>query len=141
MPRTVDDVRTAIAIAGESKAPLLARGGGTSQCGQTTGAALVIDHSKYLRRILDVNDQAMTAEVEPGLVYDHLNAALKSKGLWFPVNVSTGAQATLGGIPAHGVLLRVLRRRKSSRGDRCSRVRRGADQRQSKKPDSPFGSS
>ncbi len=98
VPRSVDDVATAMAIARELQVPLLSRGGATSQCGQTTGAALVIDHSKYLRRILRVDDQAMTAEVEPGLVLDHLNAALKAKGLWFPVDVSTSAQATLGGM-------------------------------------------
>jgi FAD/FMN-containing dehydrogenase len=77
---------------------MLPRGGGTSQCGQTTGAALVIDNSKHLRRIHAVDPQAMTAEVEPGLVLDHLNAQLKPHGLWFPVDVSTSAQATLGGM-------------------------------------------
>ena len=80
------------------KVPVLPRGAGTSQCGQTTGAALVIDTSKYLRRILDVDVMARTASVEPGLVLDHLNAALKPHGLWFPVDVSTSAQATLGGM-------------------------------------------
>ncbi len=98
VPTTDDDVGTALAIARELGAPLLARGGGTSQCGQTTGAALVMDFSKHLRRVLDVDAQAMTAVVEPGLVLDHLNAALKPHGLWFPVDVSTSAQATLGGM-------------------------------------------
>ncbi|MEO8279577.1 MAG: FAD-binding and (Fe-S)-binding domain-containing protein [Ideonella sp.] len=98
VPRSTDDVTTAIAIAGEMDVPLLSRGGGTSQCGQTTGAALVIDHSKYLRRILSIDPQAMSAEVEPGLVLDHLNAELKQHGLWYPVDVSTSAQATLGGM-------------------------------------------
>ena len=92
------DVATAMAIARELSVPVLPRGGGTSQCGQTTGAALVIDTSKHLRQVLDVDAQAMTAEVEPGLVLDHLNAALKPHGLWFPVDVSTSAQATLGGM-------------------------------------------
>jgi FAD/FMN-containing dehydrogenase len=98
VPRTTEDVVTAIHIARDLKAPLLPRGGGTSQCGQTTGAALVIDHSKHLRRVLRVDADAMTAEVEPGLVLDHLNAALKPFGLWYPVDVSTSAQATLGGM-------------------------------------------
>ncbi|MDQ2736519.1 MAG: FAD-binding protein, partial [Pseudomonadota bacterium] len=71
---------------------------GTSQCGQTTGAALVIDTSKHLRRVVDVDAEAMTAVVEPGLVLDALNARLKPHGLWFPVDVSTSAQATLGGM-------------------------------------------
>jgi len=98
VPTTTEDVATALAVARELQVPVLARGGGTSQCGQTTGAALVIDCSKHLRRVLDVDVEARTATVEPGLVLDHLNAALKAHGLWFPVDVSTSAQATLGGM-------------------------------------------
>ena len=98
VPTTPQDVATAIDIARDLHAPLLARGGGTSQCGQTTGAALVIDTSKHLRKVLAFDKDAMTAEVEPGLVLDHLNAVLKPQGLWFPVDVSTSAQATLGGM-------------------------------------------
>ncbi|MBT9489590.1 MAG: FAD-binding protein [Rubrivivax sp.] len=98
VPKTDDDVATAIALARETGTPLLPRGGGTSQCGQTTGAALVIDGSKYLRRVHQVDPQLMMAEVDPGLVLDHLNAQLKPHGLWYPVDVSTSAQATLGGM-------------------------------------------
>jgi FAD/FMN-containing dehydrogenase/Fe-S oxidoreductase len=98
VPGTADDVATALDIARELQVPVLARGGGTSQCGQTTGAALVIDCSKHLRRVLDIDLAARTASVEPGLVLDHLNAQLKPHGLWFPVDVSTSAQATLGGM-------------------------------------------
>jgi FAD/FMN-containing dehydrogenase/Fe-S oxidoreductase len=98
VPKTAEEVTTALAIARELKVPVLARGGGTSQCGQTTGAALVIDCSKHLRRVLDVDVAARRAAVEPGLVLDHLNAQLKPHGLWYPVDVSTSAQATLGGM-------------------------------------------
>ncbi|HEY6134054.1 MAG TPA: FAD-linked oxidase C-terminal domain-containing protein [Rubrivivax sp.] len=98
VPKTSDDVAAALAIARDLKVPLLPRGGGTSQCGQTTGAALVIDCSKHLRRLLAFDQDAMTAEVEPGMVLDHLNAELKPHGLWYPVDVSTSAQATLGGM-------------------------------------------
>ncbi|MDM0041226.1 FAD-linked oxidase C-terminal domain-containing protein [Variovorax sp. J22G21] len=98
VPKTERDIATAIDIARELKVPILARGGGTSQCGQTTGAALVIDNSKHFRRVLDIDVQARTATVEPGLVLDHLNAQLKPHGLWYPVDVSTSAQATLGGM-------------------------------------------
>jgi FAD/FMN-containing dehydrogenase/Fe-S oxidoreductase len=98
VPATPDDVATAIAIARELRVPLLPRGGGTSQCGQTTGAALVIDTSKHLRRITGFDKDALTVDVEPGIVLDHLNAWLKPHGLWFPVDVSTSAQATLGGM-------------------------------------------
>ncbi|MFZ2648844.1 MAG: FAD-binding oxidoreductase, partial [Burkholderiaceae bacterium] len=98
VPRTERDVTTAIDITRELKLPVLSRGAGSSQCGQTVGAALVIDHSKYLRSVLDVDVAQRRAVVQPGLVLDHLNAQLKKQGLWFPVDVSTGAQATLGGM-------------------------------------------
>jgi FAD/FMN-containing dehydrogenase/Fe-S oxidoreductase len=98
VPLAEGDVATAIEIARDLRVPVLARGGGTSQCGQTVGAALVIDTSKHLRRILEVDPQRGTAVVEPGIVLDDLNSALSPHDLWFPVDVSTGAQATLGGM-------------------------------------------
>lgn len=98
VPRDFDEVITAVAIARELGVPVLPRGAGSSQCGQTTGAALVIDCTAHLRRVLDVDPDAMTATVEPGLVLDALNRQLKPTGLWFPVDVSTSAQATLGGM-------------------------------------------
>jgi FAD/FMN-containing dehydrogenase/Fe-S oxidoreductase len=98
VPRDEIDIATAIDIARDLRVPILPRGGGTSQCGQTTGAALVIDGSKHFRKVLSVDVQARVATVEPGLVLDHLNAQLKPHGLWFPVDVSTSAQATLGGM-------------------------------------------
>ena len=98
VPKTQEDIASAIQIAAELKVPVLARGGGTSQCGQTTGAALVIDNSKYFRNVLDLNLGKGTVEVEPGIVLDHLNASLKQHGLWFPVDVSTAGQATIGGM-------------------------------------------
>jgi FAD/FMN-containing dehydrogenase/Fe-S oxidoreductase len=98
VPTDDADVRVAIQIARELKVPVLPRGAGTSQCGQTVGACLVIDGSKYLRSVLALDVQSRTARVQPGLVLDHLNAQLKGHGLWFPVDVSTSAQATLGGM-------------------------------------------
>jgi len=98
VPRTEADIALAIDIARDLKVPVLARGGGTSQCGQTVGAALVIDNSKHIRRVLDVDPGQRTATVQPGVVLDQLNAQLKTHGLWYPVDVSTGAQATLGGM-------------------------------------------
>ena len=98
MPKSERDVATALDIARDLKVPVLPRGGGTSQCGQTIGAALVIDNSKYFRRIRALDVERRTVVVEPGLVLDHLNAELKRHGLWYPVDVSTSAQATLGGM-------------------------------------------
>jgi FAD/FMN-containing dehydrogenase/Fe-S oxidoreductase len=98
VPSTSDDVAAAIGIARELGSPVLARGAGTSQCGQTTNAALVVDASKHLRKILAFDKSARTVDVEPGIVLDALNAQLKPHGLWFPVDVSTSAQATIGGM-------------------------------------------
>jgi len=98
VPKTAEDIATAIEIATDLRVPVLARGGGTSQCGQTTGTALVIDNSKYFRNILDLNIDQGYVEVEPGMVLDHLNAQLKQHGLWYPVDISTGGQATIGGM-------------------------------------------
>ena len=98
VPRTAEDVGVALDICRDLEVPIVPRGGGTSQCGQTVGVGLVIDHSKHVRRLLDVDAEQATAVVEPGLVLDHLNAELKRHRLWFPVDVSTSAQATLGGM-------------------------------------------
>ena len=98
IPKTEQDTAIAIQIAREEKLPILPRGAGTSQCGQTVGAALVIDNSKYLNKIFDFEPGAMEIDVQPGVVLDQLNAFLKPHGLWFPVDVSTSAQATLGGM-------------------------------------------
>ena len=98
LPRTEEAARAAIAIVTEQDVPILPRGAGSSQCGQAVGAALVIDHTKYLNRIVEINPATATAIVQPGVVLDALNAQLRSHGLWFPVDVSTSAQATLGGM-------------------------------------------
>ena len=98
VPRTAQAARAAIRIAVEEGVPVLPRGAGSSQCGQTVGAALVIDNSKYLNKVIAVDAQNRTALVQPGVVLDHLNAELKTHKLWYPVDVSTSAQATLGGM-------------------------------------------
>src|SRR5580765_2487730 len=98
VPKSDRDVAIALEIARELAVPVLPRGAGTSQCGQTTGAALVIDTTKHLRNVVAVDAERRVATVEPGLVLDHLNAQLKPLGLWFPVDVSTSAQATIGGM-------------------------------------------
>jgi FAD/FMN-containing dehydrogenase/Fe-S oxidoreductase len=101
VPRTIEDVAIAMAIARESDVPVLARGGGTSQCGQTVNRALVLDCSKYLRNVLEIDPDRRRAVVEPGIVLGHLNAALKPHGLFFPVDPSTHARCTIGGMAAN----------------------------------------
>src|SRR6185436_2266401 len=98
IPETAEDAATAFLVAIDAGVPVLPRGAGTSQCGQTVGAALVIDVAKRLNRVLDFDKDARTVAVEPGVVLDHLNAYLKPHGLWYPVDVSTSAQATIGGM-------------------------------------------
>src|ERR1019366_6702926 len=98
VPRDQSDLLLALEIARSHATPILARGAGTSQCGQTVAEALVIDNSKWLNNVIDLDAAARTATVEPGIVLDHLNAWLKPHGLWFPVDVSTAAQCTLGGM-------------------------------------------
>ena len=98
VPKTIDDVRAAMAIAREEGVPLLPRGGGTSQSGQTVGRALVMDFSKHLNRLVSLDAAAKTCVVEPGIVLDELNRQLRASGLWFPVDVSTSSRATIGGM-------------------------------------------
>ncbi|MFJ7567074.1 FAD-binding and (Fe-S)-binding domain-containing protein [Herminiimonas sp. NPDC097707] len=98
VPRDQADLLLCLDIARSENAPILARGGGTSQCGQTVGEALVIDSSKWLNNIVDFDPENRTVTVEPGMVLDHLNAWLKPHGVWFPVDVSTAAQCTIGGM-------------------------------------------
>ena len=98
IPKTEQDLESIIEIAREMRVPITGRGGGTSQNGQTINRGLVVDYSKYLNQIIQVDPENSTCEVQPGLVLDHLNAALKPTGLWYPVDVSTSSRATLGGM-------------------------------------------
>jgi FAD/FMN-containing dehydrogenase/Fe-S oxidoreductase len=98
VPRDEADLALAVDVARDAKAAILPRGAGTSQCGQTVGEALVIDCSKYLREVVGFDKAKRQVTVQPGIVLDHLNAWLKPHGLWYPVDVSTSAQCTLGGM-------------------------------------------
>ena len=98
VPRSREDILGTLEIAADAGVPVLPRGGGTSQIGQTVGAALVIDTSKYLNRVVEFDADSRRVCVEPGLVLDRLNRYLKPHGLFYPVDVSTGNRATLGGM-------------------------------------------
>lgn len=98
IPRHQQDLELALEVARDARVPVLARGAGTSQCGQTVGEALVIDATRWLNKVVEFDPEARTVVVEPGIVLDHLNAWLKPHGLWYPVDVSTSAQCTLGGM-------------------------------------------
>ncbi len=98
IPRTDDDIVRTIQIAADEGISLVARGGGTSQCGQTVGNGLVVDVSKYLNKVLALNREARRVRVQPGIVLDELNRLLKPHGLFFPIDPSTASRATIGGM-------------------------------------------
>ena len=98
MPRNADDVAAALGIAREEGVSVLARGGGTSQNGQAINDALVLDTTRGLNRVLEIDPRGRRCIVEPGVVLDELNRILKPHGLWFPVDVSTASRATIGGM-------------------------------------------
>ncbi|HET9576973.1 MAG TPA: FAD-linked oxidase C-terminal domain-containing protein, partial [Usitatibacter sp.] len=98
VPRSAEAAVVAMQVALDEGVAILPRGAGTSQCGQTVGEALVIDDSKYLNAVLDVDVERCRAVVQPGVVLDSLNARLRPSGVWYPIDVSTSAQATLGGM-------------------------------------------
>ena len=101
VPRTADDVVGVVQVASEYHTSITARGGGTSQAGQAIGAGIVLDTSKYLNRILEVNAEERWARIEPGVVLDDLNAHLKSCGLRFAPDLSSSSRATVGGMMAN----------------------------------------
>jgi FAD/FMN-containing dehydrogenase/Fe-S oxidoreductase len=100
-PRTIEEAERAIGICRAEGVAVTARGGGSSQSGQTVNASVIVDCSKHLNRILDLDVTGRRARVEPGIVLDDLNRALKAHGLWFPVDVSTASRATIGGMTAN----------------------------------------
>ncbi len=101
VPDTMDDALAVLSIARAEGVPVTARGGGTSQCGQTVNSGLIVDGSKKLNRVLALDVDRRCVRVEPGIVLDDLNRQLKKHGLWFPVDVSTSSRATIGGMAAN----------------------------------------
>jgi FAD/FMN-containing dehydrogenase/Fe-S oxidoreductase len=97
-PRTVEEADRAIAICRAEGVPVTARGGGTSQAGQTVNTSVVIDCARHLSNVLEVDTVNRRCVVEPGIVLDELNRKLKPTGLWFPVDISTASRATIGGM-------------------------------------------
>ena len=100
LPKTADDIAAAVELCGRHGVPLTARGAGTGLTGAAVNRGLQVDCSRYLNRILAVDPAARTVRVEPGVVLDELNAALKPHGLHFAPDVATSSRATLGGMIA-----------------------------------------
>lgn len=92
------DVAATLGYARSQGIPVLPRGGGTSQCGQTVNHAIVLDYSKYMNRVIELDLENFRCRVESGIVLDELNRHLKPHGVWFPVDISTASRATIGGM-------------------------------------------
>ena len=101
LPKTEEDVVATVKTCGRFRVPITARGGGTSQAGQAIGSGVVLDCSKYLNRILEINAAERWVRVQPGCVLDELNAEVKPHGLQFAPDVSTSDRATIGGMIAN----------------------------------------
>jgi len=101
LPKNIDDVRTTLAVCRQFGVPLTARGGGTSQAGQCIGPGIILDLSKYLNQILELNVEERWVRVQPGCVLDDLNHHVKSAGLLFAPDISTANRATIGGMIAN----------------------------------------
>jgi FAD/FMN-containing dehydrogenase/Fe-S oxidoreductase len=98
IPRTIEDVIQAVALARKYHAPILPRGGGTSLAGQSCNVAVIIDFSKYLNKIIELNPQEKYAWVQPGVVLDHLRKRANEFNLTFGPDPSTHEYCNLGGM-------------------------------------------
>ncbi|MEU3889796.1 FAD-binding and (Fe-S)-binding domain-containing protein [Streptomyces sp. NPDC029041] len=97
-PRTADDVVAVLRACREAGVPVTARGGGTSMAGNAVGPGVVLDFSRYMNRILDIDVEARTARVEAGVVLDALRSATALHGLDFGPDPSSHSRCTLGGM-------------------------------------------
>ncbi|MFQ6015175.1 MAG: anaerobic glycerol-3-phosphate dehydrogenase subunit C [Anaerolineae bacterium] len=98
IPRHKDDIVAVIQFAHQHGLPVLPRGGGSSLAGQTVGEAIIIDLSRYMNRVLAVNQEEHWVRVQPGIPLDNLNACLKPYGLMYGPDPASGNRATMGGI-------------------------------------------
>ncbi|HEU5244338.1 MAG TPA: FAD-binding and (Fe-S)-binding domain-containing protein [Gaiellaceae bacterium] len=98
VPRSADDVIATVALCREFEAPVFARGAGTGLAGQTVNEAVLLDFSKYLREIVEIDYDAMRARVQPGLVLDRLREKAEERNLTFGPDPATHSRCTLGGM-------------------------------------------
>lgn len=101
IPRTQDDLQSAVELAARYKIPILPRGAGTSLAGQAIGDALILDCSRWLDSIIEIDPDQKTATVEPGVILSTLNAAAAKHGLMFGPDPASAERATMGGIIAN----------------------------------------
>ncbi|HWN92865.1 MAG TPA: FAD-binding oxidoreductase, partial [Verrucomicrobiae bacterium] len=98
VPRHAGDVQAVLEIANRGNVAVLPRGGGTSLTGQTVNRAVVMDFSRFMNNVLEVNEEELWARVQPGLVQDELNHHVRPLGLLFGPDTSTSNRATIGGM-------------------------------------------
>ena len=98
LPRSKADVQAVLELANRYNVPVLPRGGGTSLIGQTVNHAVVLDFSKYMNQVLEVNREELWCRVQPGVIQDELNAHVRPMGLLFGPDTSTSNRATIGGM-------------------------------------------
>ena len=98
LPRDEEDILAAMTTAAEHDIPILPRGGATSLGGQAVAPAMILDFTKYMNGILELNAEQRWVRVQPGIVLDELNAVLAGHGLHFAPDPATSSRATIGGI-------------------------------------------
>ena len=97
IPKTAEDVIAVLTAAARHGVPVLPRGGGTSLAGQTVNHAVVIDFSKYMRKVLEVNVEEQWVRTQPGIILDELNDQIQNTGLMFAPDPSTSNRGNVGG--------------------------------------------
>ncbi|MDQ4104254.1 MAG: FAD-binding oxidoreductase, partial [Actinomycetota bacterium] len=98
LPRCADDVSAVVAVCREQQVPLIPRGAGTSIAGNAIGPGVILDFSRHLDAVLDLDPSARLARVQPGVVLDRLQAAAAPHGLRFGPDPSSRNRCTLGGM-------------------------------------------
>lgn len=97
IPKTVEDVLAVVEAANKYGVPVLPRGGGTSLAGQTVGKAIVVDFSKYMRNVIEINAEEQWVRAQPGIILDELNQRLQPHSLLFTPDPSTSNRGNIGG--------------------------------------------
>jgi FAD/FMN-containing dehydrogenase/Fe-S oxidoreductase len=97
-PKKVEDIRKILEFAAREKSSVTLRAGGTSLAGQVVSSGIIVDISRYLNKILEINKNEMWVRVEPGVVLDELNLKLKEQGLFFGPETSTSNRCNIGGM-------------------------------------------
>ena len=97
LPKSTEDVIAVVQTAGKHGIPILPRGGGTSLAGQTVAEAIVIDFSKYMRNVVQLNEEEKWVKAQPGIILDELNQQISTSGLMFAPDPSTSNRGNIGG--------------------------------------------